>query len=100
MSAGVRRLAVGVAGAAVTVMGLISLTSIDGGSVADSVQTPLAPETSTPASYAPVPIDCSDPNNSINCSSGPIDSPLVDGPAAPGSPFRDNADDNGNSNNN
>jgi hypothetical protein len=41
-------------------------------------------------SYAPAnPVDCTDPNNAINCDSPPIDSPLVVGTAEPGSPYRD-----------
>ena len=64
---------------------------------------PLAPGDPTPAptataaptdgagpSYAPTnPVDCTDPNNVVNCQTPPIDSPLVSGTAAPGSPFRD-----------
>lgn len=51
----------------------------------------VAPSTAAPgASFAPTnPVDCTDPNNSINCQTPPIDSPLVQGSAAPGSPFRD-----------
>ncbi len=67
--------------------------------------TPLAPgdndnppatQTAAPAapganpSYAPAnPVDCTDPNNAVNCQTPPIDSPLVVGTATPGSPFRD-----------
>jgi hypothetical protein len=75
---------------------------------ASHADTPLAPgntttATATPSadpnapsgrdpgpSYAPAnPVDCTDPNNSINCQTPPIDSPLVVGTAEPGSPFRD-----------
>ncbi len=41
-------------------------------------------------SFAPTsPVDCTDPDNAINCQTPPIDSPLVVGTAAPGSPMRD-----------
>lgn len=41
-------------------------------------------------SFAPTnPVDCTDPNNAVNCQTPPIDSPLVVGTAAPGSPMRD-----------
>lgn len=50
-----------------------------------------APSTPTVgSSFAPTnPVDCTDPNNVINCNSAPVDSPLVVGTAPPGSPFRD-----------
>lgn len=49
-----------------------------------------SPTATATASFAPShPVDCNDPNNSINCNTPPIDSPLVVGSAAPGSPFRD-----------
>ena len=49
-----------------------------------------SPAPTAGASYAPTnPVNCADPNNTINCNSAPIDSPLVVGTAAPGSPFRD-----------
>lgn len=58
--------------------------------------TPPATQTVVPSaegsapSYAPAnPVDCTDPNNAINCQTPPIDSPLVVGTAEPGSPFRD-----------
>jgi len=60
--------------------------------------TTTAPATETVApspdaagpSFAPTnPVDCTDPNNSINCQTPPVDSPLVVGTAEPGSPFRD-----------
>lgn len=42
------------------------------------------------SSYAPTsPVDCTDPNNAVNCQTPPIDSPLVSGTAEPGSPYRD-----------
>lgn len=51
---------------------------------------PAAPTDTAAPSYAPTnPVDCTDPNNAINCQTPPIDSPLVSGTAAPGSPFRD-----------
>lgn len=62
----------------------------------DTDPVPPAPSTGAPAaeganpSFAPTdPVDCTDPNNAINCQTPPIDSPLVVGSAAPGSPFRD-----------
>ena len=52
--------------------------------------TDTAPTNTAAPSYAPAnPVDCTDPNNAINCQTPPIDSPLVSGTAAPGSPFRD-----------
>ena len=58
------------------------------------MSAPLAPAdpapTQTAPSYAPAnPVDCTDPNNVVNCQSPPVDSPLVVGTANPGSPFRD-----------
>ncbi len=90
-SSGVRRLALSAAGGALTVMGFLAVHSAGNpGSVADSVPAPLAPTTSTAESYAPEnPVDCTDPNNAVNCQTPPIDSPLVVGTAEPGSPFRD-----------
>ena len=52
----------------------------------------IAPPTAVGASpsFAPTnPVDCTDPNNIINCQTPPIDSPLGVGTAAPGSPLRD-----------
>lgn len=50
----------------------------------------LAPTTSAAPSYTPAnPVDCTDPNNAVNCNTPPIDSPLVVGTAEPGSPNRD-----------
>ena len=90
-SQGVRRLALSAAGGALTVMGLLAMHhGGNAGSVADDLQAPLAPTTSTAESYAPAnPVDCTDPNNVVNCQTPPIDSPLVVGTAEPGSPFRD-----------
>lgn len=50
-----------------------------------------APTSTASPSFAPSnPVDCTDPNNSINCQTPPIDSPLAPGgTAAPGSPLRD-----------
>jgi len=49
-----------------------------------------APTNTAAPSYAPAnPVDCTDPNNAVNCQTPPIDSPLVVGTAEPGSPFRD-----------
>lgn len=50
-----------------------------------------APTSTVSQSFAPSnPVDCTDPNNSINCQTPPIDSPLAPGgTAAPGSPLRD-----------
>lgn len=62
----------------------------------DPTATPTATVTEAPSgrdpgpSYAPAnPVDCTDPNNAVNCQTAPIDSPLVSGTAEPGSPFRD-----------
>lgn len=62
----------------------------------DNDNDPPVPSSGAPAaeganpSFAPAdPVDCADPNNAINCQTPPIDSPLVVGTAAPGSPFRD-----------
>lgn len=53
-------------------------------------ETATAPASSAAPSYAPAnPVDCTDPNNAVNCQTPPIDSPLVVGTAEPGSPFRD-----------
>ena len=84
----VRRGAPAVAGAALALMGLVALTPAG---TADSGFTPLTPPTTSEApSYAPAnPVDCTDPNNAVNCQSPPIDSPLVVGTADPGSPYRD-----------
>lgn len=85
-----RRMAVTAGGAAVAVMGILAGAHT---SMANP-GTPTPPPTPTPGatapSYAPAnPVDCTDPNNVINCQSPPIDSPLVVGTAVPGSPYRD-----------
>lgn len=77
----------------------LAWTAILSGAHASQAQSPapLAPGDPSPAptdtaapSYAPAdPVDCTDPNNVINCQTPPIDSPLVVGTAEPGSPFRD-----------
>ncbi len=88
-----RRLALAAASTALAAMGFLV---ISGGETASAghIPLPMTPSGSgelTPGpSVAPSTIDCMDPNNSINCSGGPnLDSPLVPGTAAPGSPFRD-----------
>lgn len=84
----VRRLALIAGGSAAACMGVLALSS--GAAVAGPLQVPLTPTTSTAPSVAPAnPVDCTDPNNQVNCQTPPIDSPLVSGTAAPGSPFRD-----------
>jgi hypothetical protein len=94
--------AIGRAGLLAGASGLVWL-GILASAQASHADTPLAPGDTAPAtdtvaptpggsgpSYAPAnPVDCTDPNNSINCQTPPIDSPLVSGTAAPGSPFRD-----------
>lgn len=83
------------AGAAVAALvGAVTVLTPQGGAAvgvsADNRNVPLAPTTSPAPSYVPAnPVDCTDPNNAINCDSPPIDSPLVVGTAEPGSPFRD-----------
>ncbi len=93
MSAMTIRLALVAGGAALAGVGLLAAGPVSdshAGHTADSVRVPLAPTTSTAPVYAPTnPVDCTDPNNAINCQTPPIDSPLVQGTAAPGSPFRD-----------
>jgi hypothetical protein len=89
----IRRLALFTAGAATACMGFLAISGGETAS-ADHVPLPMTPSGSgelTPGpSVAPSKIDCMDPNNSINCTGGPnLDSPLVPGTAAPGSPFRD-----------
>lgn len=88
-----RRLALVAGSSAMACMGFLA---ISGGEIASAghMLLPMTPSGSgelTPGpSVAPSTIDCMDPNNSINCSGGPnLDSPLVPGTAAPGSPFRD-----------
>lgn len=92
MSAVTVRLALVAGGAALAGLGLLGAgpapdSQAGGGAAAPA---PLAPTTSNAPTYAPThPVDCADPNNAVNCQTPPIDSPLVDGTAAPGSPFRD-----------
>lgn len=93
-SSTMRRLAMAGAAAVAALAGAVTvLTPQDGAAVeitADHRNAPLAPTTSAAPSYAPAnPVDCTDPNNAINCDSPPIDSPLVVGTAEPGSPYRD-----------
>lgn len=93
----VRRLGLATAGTALACMGFLAVAS--SGDIAVSLsddrqaQVPLNPNGSgepTPgASVAPSTVDCSDPNNTINCPGPNLDSPLVPGTAAPGSPYRD-----------
>lgn len=91
----IRRLAVIAGGSALACMGVLAagshgLGSSDIGFTAERIDAPLNPTTSVAPSYAPAsPVDCTDPNNAINCQSPPIDSPLVVGTAEPGSPYRD-----------
>lgn len=93
----VQRLALGMAVGAFAGMGFLALSAngtepvSDAGFAAIRLTAPLAPTVSTGASYAPEnPVDCTDPNNAVNCQGPPIDSPLTDnGTAAPGSPYRD-----------
>lgn len=87
----IQRAGLWTAGAVLTVTGVIALNgAVDSVVIAGAHQVPLAPTTSTAPSVAPThPVDCNDPNNAVNCQTPPIDSPLVSGTAAPGSPFRD-----------
>ena len=87
----VRRMAVTAGGGAVAVMGILAGAQTSMAAPSDPVPPPTpAPAASTASSFAPTnPVDCTDPNNVINCQSPPIDSPLVVGTAAPGSPYRD-----------
>lgn len=86
-----RTVGVTMAGAALVAVGLMaSAPRGETGMGAAPLHAPLAPTTSTAPSVAPShPVDCNDPNNSVNCQTPPIDSPLVVGTASPGSPFRD-----------
>ena len=88
----IRRIAVTAGGCAVASMGILAVAHTS--TAAPSPLTPGDPASSPTASpapsYAPAnPVDCTDPNNVINCQSPPIDSPLVVGTAIPGSPYRD-----------
>ncbi len=93
MSAVTIRLALVAGGAALAGVGLLAAGPAPdsrAGGTTDGVRVPLAPTTSNAPTYAPThPVDCADPNNAVNCQTPPIDSPLVQGTAAPGSPFRD-----------
>lgn len=91
MSAMTVRLALVAGGAALAGLGLLAAAPAPDSQAGFAIDTvPLAPTTSTAPTYAPShPVDCSDPNNVVNCQTPPIDSPLVEGTAAPGSPFRD-----------
>lgn len=87
---GLHRLAVIAGGSALAAMAVLAATSnADAGRVPLTPGGGAGPTTSTAVSVAPTPVDCNDPNNAINCQSPPIDSPLVSGTAAPGSPYRD-----------
>ncbi len=88
-----RRVAVTIGGSALVVIGIMAGAQT---SLAETATLPLAPgdpspTTSAAPSFAPTnPVDCTDPNNSINCQTPPIDSPLAPGGTAePGSPYRD-----------
>lgn len=87
----IQRVGLWTAGAALAATGVIALNATGGPvMIAGAHPVPLAPTTSTAPSVAPThPVDCNDPNNSVNCQTPPIDSPLVVGTAEPGSPFRD-----------
>lgn len=93
MNAATLRLALVASGAVLAGAGLLAAGPGAGtqtGASAGSIEVPLAPTTSVAPSFAPTdPVDCNDPNNMINCSTPPLDSPLVSGTAEPGSPFRD-----------
>lgn len=93
MTAVTMRLALVAGGAALAGLGLLAGgpgPDSSAGLTADAIQMPLAPTTSAAPTYAPSnPVDCTDPNNAVNCQTPPIDSPLVQGTATPGSPFRD-----------
>lgn len=89
-----RRLALVASGSALVGIGIAAAGGLGAtvvtGFTAERVTAPLAPTTSVAPSFAPSnPVDCADPNNVVNCQSPPVDSPLVVGTAAPGSPFRD-----------
>ncbi|MFM9033511.1 MAG: hypothetical protein ACKOQ4_04365 [Mycobacterium sp.] len=96
MTAPLRRVVLLTGGVVLTWAGILAGMSADPGDAsARDLVNPLAPgdpapptDTASP-SFAPNPVDCTDPNNVINCQSPPIDSPLVQGTAPPGSPYRD-----------
>lgn len=86
----IRRFAVLTGGSALAGMAVLAVAS-NGHLAAESgrIDAPLNPTTSVAPSYAPAnPVDCTDPNNAVNCPSS-VDSPMVDGTAEPGSPWRD-----------
>ena len=91
----IRRLALLAGGSALGCMAVLAagstgLLAAETGLTAERIDAPLNPTTSVAPSYAPTnPVDCTDPNNAINCQSPPVDSPLVVGTAEPGSPYRD-----------
>ena len=90
----IRRLAFIAGGSALACMGVLAAGSYglgapETGLTAERIDTPLNPTTSGAPSYAPAnPVDCTDPNNAVNCP-GSVDSPMVNGTAQPGSPYRD-----------
>lgn len=86
-----RRAALTMGAAAVVGMGILAgaQTSLANPGSPSPSPTP-APSGTGASSVAPVPVDCTDPNNQINCQNAPIDSPMVpSGVADPGSPWRD-----------
>lgn len=92
-----RRPALIAGGFALATMGVLAAghASADGRMPATS-EVPQAPgdpvattETASPSVAPAHPIDCTDPNNTINCQTPPLDSPMVSGTAEPGSPYRD-----------
>lgn len=89
----VRRVALAAGGGALTALAVLAgaPTSLAVPGDPAPAPTPAPGGTATAApSFAPTnPVDCTDPNNVINCQSPPIDSPLVVGTAVPGSPYRD-----------
>lgn len=90
----IRRLAIVAGGSALACMAVLAagsygLMAAESGLSAERIDAPLNPTTSVAPSYAPAnPVDCTDPNNAVNCP-GSVDSPMVNGTAEPGSPYRD-----------
>ena len=86
-----RRIALTAGGSAVAVVGILAGAQTSVAAPGDPTPAPTPAPTGTAApSFVPTnPVDCTDPNNAINCQSPPIDSPLVVGTAVPGSPYRD-----------
>jgi hypothetical protein len=90
----IRRLAFVAGGSALACMAVLAagshgLLAAETGLTAERIDAPLNPTTSVAPSYAPAnPVDCTDPNNAITCP-GSVDSPMVNGTAEPGSPYRD-----------